>query len=316
MRYFYFFLILFSSSSFFSQTKFSKEISLVTDNDLYVSTADDRYYTSGIFLSYKYLSKKKSINLDKKILKWQIGHKMFTPYRATITSINEHDRAFAAYLYGSFGINRVYKNNSNFKTTLQFGVIGKNAFGQELQDFIHDIYGFKKAVGWQHQIKNAVGLNFNAEYIQLLTKTTTNALDVSWVNTAKVGTIFNNISTGFYGRFGFKPLQKLANSIAFNTNINNENTNFVKEIESFIYVKPMLRYAFYDATIEGSFLNSNSEVTTELNPLVFAIEIGLKFTANRFNFGYSYNYNTDKSKNLRYTNGHRYGSIVVSYLLK
>lgn len=316
MKYISFFFLLLTSFTFFSQTKFSKEISLVTDNDLYVSTVNDRYYTSGIFLSYKYLAETKNDRLEKRIFELQIGHEMFTPYKAIVTSVTEHDRSFAAYLYGSFGINRVYKNNSNLKTTLQIGAIGPNAFGQELQDFIHDIYGFKKAIGWQHQIKNAIGLNLNIEYIKSLTKNTNSSLDVSWINTGKIGTIYSNISTGFYGRFGFKPLKKIANSIAFNTNINNKNTNFVREIESFIYVKPMIRYAFYDATIQGSFLNTNSEVTRELVPLVFALEVGLKFTANRFNFGYSYNYNSNTSRDLRYTNGHKYGRIVFSYLLK
>ena len=80
-------------------------------------------------------------------------------------------------------------------------------------------------------------------------------------------------------------------------------------------MKPFVRYAFYDATIQGSFLNRYSEVTKELIPLVFNLELGLKFTANRFHFGYVYNYNTNKSKNLRKDNGNNYGTIAVHYLL-
>ena len=53
-------------------------------------------------------------------------------------------------------------------------------------------------------------------------------------------------------------------------------TNSFREIESFIYLKPMLRYALYDATIQGSFLNKKSLVTKELIPLVFELELGIK----------------------------------------
>ena len=173
---------------------------------------------------------------------------MFTPFISVVKTVGEHDRPFASYLFGSFGINRIYKNNKNFSTTLQVGVIGPSAFGKELQDFIHTIYGFQKAIGWQHQIKSAFGLNLNAEYIKSLTKDTSSSFDISWVNTGKIGTIYSNISTGFYGRIGFIPLQKLANSIAFNTSLNSKTTNFEREAEAFIYIKPMLRYAFYDAT--------------------------------------------------------------------
>lgn len=309
-------LLLFISIAVFSQKKFSREISFITDNDLYTSVINDRYYTNGMFFSYKYLSKKEDKNLEKRVLDWQIGHEMFTPYKSIVKNIREHDRPFASYLYGSFGINRIYKNNSNFKTTLQVGVIGSYAFGKELQDFIHDIYGFKKAIGWKHQIKNALGLNLNAEYVKHLTKDNTNHFDISWINEGKLGTIYTNVATGFYGRIGFKPLQKLANSIAYNTNINNEKTNYVRKVESFIYIKPMLRYALYDATLQGSFLNKSSEVTNELVPLVFNLEVGLKFTIKRVNLGYVFNYNTNKSKNLRNDNGQKYGSIVINYLLR
>ena len=78
----------------------------------------------------------------------------------------------------------------------------------------------------------------------------------------------------------------------------------------------MLRYALYDATLQGSFLNKGSEVTKELIPLVFDIQFGLKFTVNRFNFGYIFNYNTSKSKDLRYTYGNKYGTINLNYLLR
>ena len=315
MKCYIFLYLFFFSFLIFSQEKFSKEISFITDNDLYVSKTKDRYYTSGIFLSFKHLSKIKKENQEKRIFEWQISHEMFTPYRAVVLSINEHDRPFASYLYGSFGINRVYKNGRNLKTTLQIGVLGPSAYGKELQDFIHDIYGFRKAVGWKHQIKDAFGFNFNTDYNQHLVKDASNHYDLTWVNSVKLGTVYTNISSGFYARLGLKPLAKIANSIAYNTNLNDKNTSFKRETETFFYIKPTVRFAFYDATIQGSFLNTTSEVTKELIPLVFNLEVGLKFTANRFNFGYVFHYSTDKINNLRKDNGNIYGTIAIHYLL-
>jgi len=315
MKHLLFFCFLFLPIILFSQEKYAKEISFISDNDFYFSTFNDRYYTNGLFLSYKYLSKTKKENQEKRILEWQIGHEMFTPYEAVVQSVNLHDRPFASYLFTSFGVNRIYKNDRTLNTTIQIGVIGPNAFGKELQDFIHDIYGFKKAIGWKHQIKNAFGLNFNANYNQFLIKDPSNHYDISWINSAKTGTIYTNISSGFYARLGFKPLARIINSIAFKTNLNDKNTSFKREIESFLYIKPLVRYTLYDATIQGSFLNTTSEVTKEVVPFVFHLELGLKFTANRFHFGYIFNYNTNKSKNLRYDNGNNYGTVSVHYLL-
>lgn len=309
------FCFLFASLSIISQQKFSKEISFTTDNDLYVSPERDRYYTNGIFLNYRYITKNENIKLEKKIFEWQIGHEMFTPNKSIVQTIEEHDRPFAGYLYGSFGIKNVYKKNKILNYSIQIGILGPNAFGKELQDFIHGIYGFKKAVGWQFQIKNALAINFDADYTTFLSKNKSNTMDASWIASARIGTTYTNISSGFLVRFGLNPLEKIINSIAFNTNINDDTTTTTRAIESFFFIKPTLRYAFYDATLQGSFLNTTSLVTKELIPVVFNIEIGLKFTANRFNFGYTFNYNTSKSKGLRYTYGNKYGTINVNYLL-
>ena len=316
MKYFILSLVVFISSYTIAQEKFSKEISLITDNDLYVSTVRDRYYTSGIFLSYSYLSKNKKESLDKRILEWKINHEMYTPFKATVQNVNNHDRPFAGYLYGSFGIKRIYKNNQIFNTTAQIGVIGSNSYAEELQELIHNVYGFTEAIGWQNQIKNAFALNFNAEYLKMIVENQNQNFDITWTNNVNIGSVYTNISTGVYSRIGLKPLQNLANSIAFDTNLNNEQTNYFREIESFFYIKPMLRYAAYDATLQGSFFNNTSPITKEIKPIVFDLEIGLKFTANRFNFGYSFHYNTSKSKDLRFTNGQSYGSIAINYLLK
>lgn len=316
MKYFFLIITVFVTSYSIAQEKFSKEISLITDNDLYVSATRDRYYTSGVFFKYRYLSNKKNKALEKKIFEWQLGQEMFTPYKATVDNMNDHDRPFAGYLYGSFAIRRVYKNNQIFSTSVNIGSVGSNSYAEELQEFIHDIYGFKKAIGWQYQIKNAFALNFNAEYLKTIVNKNDHNLDITWVNNLNAGTVYTNIATGFYSRIGLKPLEKLTNSIAFNTNLNNNQTNDYREVESFFFVKPMLRYAFYDATLQGSFLNKTSPVTKKLMPFVFDIELGLKFTANRFNFGYTFNYNTSKSKDLRFNYGHKYGRIIISYLLR
>ena len=316
MKYRVLFIVYFICLSLFSQQKFSREISFVNDNDLYSSLNRDRYYTNGMFLTYRYLSTKKNESLEKSIFEWQIGHKMYTAYKPVVKTMDLHDRPFASYLYASFGVKKVYKSNKILNTSVQLGLIGPDAYGKELQDFIHNIYGFEEAIGWKYQIKNAFGLNFGAEYIHFLTNNKSNTFDISWINSANIGTIFTNINSGLNIRFGFLPLQNMLNSMAFNTNLNDKNSKFKREVESFFYIKPGLRYAFYDATIQGSFLNKNSPVTKEIVPLVFNIELGFKFTTNRFNFGYGYNYNSNESKGLRYDNGHKYGTISIAYLLR
>jgi len=304
-------LLLFVSINIFSQRKYSKEFSFLNDNDLFISTHQDRYYTNGMFFTYRYLSSKLLKNTEKKIFEIQLGHHMYTPFKATVQQHGDHDRPFAGYLFGNFGVNYFYKNESILKTSLQIGVIGPSAMSKDLQDFIHDIYGYKKAIGWKHQITDALGVNLNIDYIKSLANE--NYLDINWVNKIKIGTIYSNFSTGFYGRIGLKPLQKIMNSIAFNSNLNNKSTKFNNRIESFIYIKPMFSYVVYDATIQGSFLNKNSPITFEIEPFKFTTEIGIRFTSNRFNFGYAINYHTKKLKSVRVPKRNFYGTIQLNY---
>ncbi|NVJ88823.1 MAG: lipid A deacylase LpxR family protein [Flavobacteriaceae bacterium] len=315
MKYFYVSFLFFFTLTLFGQEKFSKEISLITDNDLYVSTKRDRYYTSGFFLNYRYLTDVSSDKIEKKIIELQLGQELYNPNKPNVKDLSEHDRPFAAYLYASYGVSRIYKKNRIFNTSLQVGVIGPNAFGKEVQNFIHDIYGFEEATGWQYQISNAIGLNFNAEYMHFLSKSKANGRDLTWINNVKIGTVFTNISSGFLVRFGFNELTNMLNSIAFGSHLNNQKNNSYRKVESFLFIKTMFRYTFYDATLQGSFLNNNSIITKELVPFVFDLAIGIKFTAKRLNFGYTFNYNTNKSKGLRFNYGNKYGSINLSYLL-
>lgn len=303
----------FISLAQYSQNSYSKQFSIITDNDLYTSINRDKYYTSGIFLSYKYASKNLKNNEIKRIYSYKIGHEMYTPQKAVVLTINEHDRPFAAYLYGEYGISRIYQKEI-LTTNYQLGILGPGAMGQDIQDFIHDLYGFQRAVGWKYQIQSALGVNANFMYAKSLYSPTSNLLDFTWLNEASLGTVYTNISTGFYTRIGFKSLSAISNTMAFETHLNRKDQK--RGLESFLFINPMLRFAMYDATLQGSFLNRSSEVTKELKPLVFHLKAGFLFTANRFNFGYIYHFSTSTSKGLVFDNGNIYGTIAVNYLFR
>lgn len=313
MKKFLYTLLFFISLSVIAQRKYAKEFSFYNDNDLFTSTYQDRYYTNGMFFSYRYLAKNENSAIEKKIFEFQLGHEMYTPHKATVDQKTDHDRPFAAYLYGSFGFQNFYSNNSALKISAQVGVIGPSALGWELQDLIHDIYGFKKAIGWKYQIANAFAFNLNSNYKETLFSNTDNTFDVTWNNNFRLGTVFTDISTGLYTRIGFKPLQKLVNSIAFNSNLNDQNTKYNNETEVFLFVNPTIHYVLYDATIQGSFLNDNSMITYDVKPIKFTTQFGIRFTSNRFNFGYIVNLHTKKLKSLRVPNTNFYGTIIVNY---
>lgn len=313
MKFFSFSILLFLCFTVFSQQKFSKEFSFVNDNDLYASKEKDRYYSNGMFLTYRYLSSDFG-TLEKKIIELQIGHEIYTPYKSTVLNVALHDRPFAAYLFGEIGITRVYKKEQILKTNVQIGVVGKSAFGQELQEAIHNIYNFRSPVGWRYQIRNTLALNFDTQYYKALGTDESKHYDSNFVSKLRLGTIFTEASAGIMGRIGFKELQPIQNSIAFNTNLNNEANSYTRALESFLYYETSLTYVLYDATIEGSLFNDDSPVTFNPKAFRFDLEVGYKFTANRWSFGYAFHFHSNKISNLRNDKGNYYGQLFFSYL--
>jgi Uncharacterized protein conserved in bacteria (DUF2219). len=59
-------IVIFCTMLCSGQNTYNKEFSFITDNDLYTSTQHDRYYTSGIFITYKYASRRANSKLQKK----------------------------------------------------------------------------------------------------------------------------------------------------------------------------------------------------------------------------------------------------------
>jgi len=312
MKKIFFLISICCISPLFSQQKLSKEVSFVNDNDLYSSKEKDQYYSNGMFATFRYLSSSEN-KFVKKIYEFQIGHEIYTPFKSTVLSPSQHDRPFAAHLFGSFGVSRVYESDKIFKTQLLLGIVGEDAMGRELQEFIHDIYNFRAPIGWRYQIRNMLSLNFNATYIKSLGTSKNQITDINFLAKANVGTVFNEISSGFKGRIGFKPLQPIQNSIGFNTNLNNENTSYVREIESFLYYQVELGLLAYDATIQGSLFNDKSPITFTPNTFRFDAEVGYRFTSNRWNFGYALHFMSNESNQVRNNRGHFYGRIFIGY---
>ena len=94
---FFAFLIL-SSTLIFGQAK-TKEIGLITDNDLYTSSKNDMYYTNGLEFFYRFLSKNNNEKINKKITEFRIGQYIYNPRFINEESVYENDRPFTAYLF-------------------------------------------------------------------------------------------------------------------------------------------------------------------------------------------------------------------------
>ena len=319
LKIFFLLVSLLGCVKLFAQSH-STEIGIQTDNDSYLLQGSDRYYTDGIFIYYRHaLNVDVNSPLANKILGFEAGQKIFNPQSGSIADINGADqpqlidRPFAAYLYVGSTLNFLYKNESNLKLSAQIGFVGPDAFGKQVQDFVHDNFGFYHPSGWEYQINNNFQLNLSAEYNRLIART-------SWIDVSLASYV--NLGTGFTGA-GAGPLVRLGSFNQLFRSVSTQSTATKSDAiatlhpqEIFFYYKPQFNYVAYDATIQGGlFENHNSqvgqEITLDKEPFIFSQQFGVAFSTSRFTFDVAAIFHTKDDKEM--VQSHQWGTVTGVY---
>lgn len=309
-------LFILASALTFGQAK-TAEIGFITDNDLYTSSKNDMYYTNGLELFYRFLSKNNNEKINKKITEFRIGQYIYNPRFINAEAVTINDRPFTGYLFAEAGRSFFYQSESVLKTDFQLGFMGPNALGKETQESFHHIIGYKEVFGWENQLHNAFAVQAHVMYSKKMFPSKYNDfIDLHFQSEANLGTIFTGVSTGFLTRIGFKKLLPIYDSNLHDASISFQPQYNIREF--YFYAMPSVNYQFYDATIQGSMFSNTSPLTFDLEPLRFNAEFGLKYRHNNFNMSYSFIY---RGRELRdpetnTNSGYFYGSIRFGYLLK
>lgn len=293
------------------------EIGLITDNDLYTSSKNDMYYTNGLELFYRFLSKNDNPKINKKITEFRIGQYIYNPRFINETAVTINDRPFTGYLFAEAGRSFFYQSESVLKTDFQLGFMGPNALGRQTQESFHHVIGYKKVYGWENQLTNAFAVQAHVMYSKKMFPTKHNDfIDLHFQSEANLGTIFTGVSTGLLTRIGFKKLLPVYDSNLHDASVSATPQYNIREF--YFYAMPSVNYQFYDATIEGSMFSNKSPVTFDLEPLRFNAEFGLKYRHNHFNMSYSFIYRGRELNDpgVDTNSGYFFGSIRFGYLLR
>ncbi|MET3115281.1 lipid A 3-O-deacylase [Pedobacter sp. CG_S7] len=290
----------------------NNEIGLKSDNDSYLMDGRDRYYTNGIFLSFRRALHPEQISekLEKKILEVSVGQKMYSPISGYSPNPLRQDRPFAGYLYVEAGMNWFLKNESVFKASAEVGTIGPNALAQNGQEMLHRAIGFYEPEGWEYQIRNEMAVNLSAQYTRLLYRPNNNVFDLSFDGYANAGTTFSGAGAAVIIRTG-KINQLFNTASTFSVIGQAAHTKPLVKRELFFYTKPQLNFIAYDATIQGSMYKRNSPVTFDSRPFVFAQQLGFNYSSQRFTADFGMVFKTKEIKSRART--HQYGTISLFY---
>ena len=290
---------------------FKNEFGFKTENDAYLATLNDRYYTNGLFIYYRRAinPEKFGEHIEKKTYEISVGQKIYTPYWGMVAKREDQDRPFAGYLYAGATYSVFYKKESVLKTSIELGTVGPNSLAQDAQEFLHKTVGFYTPAGWDYQIKNEVTINLSTSYSKLIHRSSDNAVDFSGQGYANLGTTFNGLGASVLFRAG--KLNQLFNSAYHNAVIGDSKTKKINNFEFFFYAKPQLNVVAYDATIQGSLFNNDSPVTFGVKPIVFEQQFGVNYSSNRFTADFNVIFKTKEVKSV--AKAQNYGGLSLYY---
>ena len=226
------------------------------DNDMWnVPIGSDRYYSSGLFGSRTVVEQPTAHLFSDALLQrgrfreirgWQVTQRIYTPAVLTEERLQPDDRPFAAFatLTRQRGI---ASPGGGFivRSDWQFGILGKYAAGELVQNTWHRMIPFAEEVmGWQHQVKPDLVINYNPSLrLRILGGSKMRA----YFGTAvRLGTLFTDIQPDV--RVEVEPLGP------------------TQQVALVVFGELRGRFTAYDATLRGGLLNRDARYRNRFEP--------------------------------------------------
>jgi lipid A 3-O-deacylase len=272
------------------------------DNDKFSGT--DKNYTMGYSLEVvsPFFSKNpvnylffKPSNSETKfgIATENIG---FSPNNIKSPEIQNGERPFAAvFMLKSFAISTNTIHKSSLTSSLNLGLIGPGAFGEEVQVYVHKSTGKPIPEGWRNQMENDLVLNYDVGYEKQVFR----MLDFLSLNTnsnLRVGTLYTNASLGLSTTVGLinSPFTAVTHKKSFRLYSYSQITGSV---------------IGYDATLQGGVFNNKNSYTIpskQIERLTRQLNYGLVLQAKLVYFEY---FRTALTREFTYGDPTKWGGI-------
>jgi len=286
------------------------EVIFLNDNDVYLFNKQDQYYTNGVFISVRKSVDSTRLARTEVNRLWDvtIGQQMYNAYTAHIQHIDEIDRPITAYLFAAAHLDRHFADESFISFSGEIGTIGKRAFGRQLQEGIHKVFGLYDIAGWEYQLNNAFGLDLSAGYGRLLYRPYNRWFDVSARADATVGLNHTRLSAGPTVRIGL--LNPLHQSALVSARLQSRAAQSAPEL--FLHYSPQVTWVGYDATVQGGLLlQDKGPITYTPTRWVWHHRVGVVYARHTITLRLQYVFYTKEVPGMFFR--HRYGSLGLGY---
>lgn len=277
---------------------YGQQIEFRHDNDFFLFT--DRYYSSGLFLTYRRKLKTDSTNTNGHQLDFTIGQEVYTPLQTQSTNSEIFDRTYAGFLGLRTGWSVSSAKNELFRTKVLLGITGLNSGAGGLQRWFHRAIGILDSPLWVDELSNSFHFNGYFTYVkEWKIASVPFDINLAFIPNLALGTrdVYLEPETILY----FGKRNKPGESIAYSRLGRALN-------EVYFSLKGSYRNVVHNGLIEGNLFGDNSPVLLRSTDSVwrFGADFNYRFKRSDYKFGVRYN-----TRETRRSQDHKY--IALSY---
>ena len=285
---------------------FTRELLLTTENDSYLFSKHDAYYTNGLFFRLD-IAREKS---GRKIIhRYELGQCIYTPLARNTRSPADIDRPYCGFLFARYGSSSFPDGGAVFGYDVTLGMVGNASLGEDMQNGYHRLFHYARFAGWKYQVKNAIGIDISVNYTRTVLQTG-NIAKLAPVAELSLGSNHTYAKAGTYVCIG--AFEQNAGSALFSARIDRTEKDRKRNYELFAYWRPDITWQGYNATVQGGlFTKGDSAVLAKPERVMFQHAIGLCFAQSRWTVKAAVVFENREA--ITQAMPQRYGSLQVSY---
>ena len=273
------------------------QISIRHDNDFVLFT--DRYYSTGLFLTYRRALSNGIFNIGKEQLNFEFRQQAFTPDNIDTEEVLKIDRPYAGFSGLTSGWSLARKSSFLHVKGL-LGLVGPSSGAGAFQRWFHRNVVFVSVPTWFTEIENSFLANFEVDYaVEAILAPNPFGVRLAFQASGAYGSkdqYFQPQISAFLGR-----RSDIDSSIAYDQ---------VGSTEREIYFNLHFEYRYVgkNALLEGNGVNDNSIYTIEPNSRVFRWGFGLYHRFNKNDYKFSYQFLAEEANEIT-----RHQYLTISY---
>ena len=287
---------LLGAANLYAASDDSRFLTLISENDNYVPSRQDRHYTNGIFLSYGFPKGYRAPWLDwlgnvtplpdrieEREYAIAIGQNLYGPESLSSPEPMPADRPFAGWLYGEVSVT-ARSPGIEEHLAVNIGLVGPAALGKETQTLIHEITDDPAPLGWRNQLHNepAFLMRYRRSWFTPITRGDGLELDLVSRAGLTAGNVVTEAGVGAVLRLGSFLFerdvpQRLQPGLSGNATRFDARPN---EFDWFIFFGAQGRAVLHNLFLDGNTFEDSLSVKRK--PLAWDVEAGVSFSVDKF----------------------------------